>query len=373
MALPLIILFLIIYGYTLIIFLFYLEIERDTGIAEDPAVQKEGVSLVIPFKNEEKNLPGLLEDLSRQSYPAELMDIIFVDDHSVDESVSILASAQSGKEHIRCLQLPGQVSGKKKALSHGIDSALHERIIQVDADCRLGPGFIAAHMDYLEKNSADLVAGIVTTRMEGGGLLEIFDRLDILSLIGSGAGSFGLGRPMMCSGANLSYSRELYRETRPFDPQDTVASGDDMFLMIGARKLNRTLSFITSRESIVRTAPHKDLRSLLTQRIRWSSKAGLLKMPDIQMLAVLVLLSNISILLMPLWLFLYWSWWPWLAGAWLFKTLADFILLFRMTGISGSRSDLRLFLPVSLLYYPYFITVALGALFVKPEWKDTLK
>jgi cellulose synthase/poly-beta-1,6-N-acetylglucosamine synthase-like glycosyltransferase len=369
MSLPVIILLLIVYGYTLLILLFTLEIEKDPDPSMELLETRSFVSVVVPFRNEEEHLPGIVEDFTRQNYPVDKMEIIFVDDHSGDGSASILKSVIDNNVQFRCLSLSPGKTGKKNALGYGIENARHERIIQVDADCRLDPGFISAHMAFLEKHPADLVAGFVTTRMEGGNFLEVFDRLDILSLIGSGAGSFSLGRPMMCSGANLSYSRKLYRETRSFDPEDTIASGDDMFLMIGARKLGRTLSFISSRESIVRTAPQKDLRSLLTQRIRWGSKAGKLRMPDIQLLALLVVLTNISIILMPVWIILFSSWWPWLAGAWVMKTLADFVLLFRMTGICGSRRDLYMFPPVSLLYYPYFMAAVLGALWVKPKWK----
>ena len=369
MAPPLVILLIIIYGYTLIILLFYLEIEEDRDPLPDPSEISTGVSLVVPFRDEEDRLPGLLKDLAGQSFPAGLMEVLLVDDHSGDDSASIVKSVSTAKDNFHYLELPEGERGKKKALAKGILHAKHERIIQVDADCRLDPLFLAAHMHFLNKNPADLVAGMVSTRKEKGGKLEIFDRLDLLSLIGSGAGSFNLGRPMMCSGANLSYSKELFLETRPFDPEETLASGDDMFLMIGARKLGRKLLFIGKRESIVWTAPRKDLRTMLLQRIRWASKAGKLHMPDIQLLALLVVLTNISLLLMPLWVLLFTAWWPWLAGAWLVKTLADFLLLYKMTGICGSRSDLKFFFPASLLYYPYFAMVLLGSLVVKPSWK----
>jgi len=369
MALPLIILLLICYGYTLLVLLFYLEVDQDPELAEDPIKSLRSVSVVVPLKNEEDHLPGLLDDLARQSFPDELLEVIFVDDHSGDSSASILAKWTGAHARFRYLSLPPGVSGKKKALSYGIEYAEHDWIIQVDADCRLGPGFITAHMAFLEKHPSDLVAGIVTTGKGSGSFLESFERLDVLALAGSSAGSFGLGRPMMCSGANLAYSRKLHKETRSFDPENTVASGDDMFMMIGARKLGRTLSFIGNRESIVRTDPQKDLPGLIAQRIRWGAKAGGYKMPDIQLLALLVSLCNISMLLMPLWIMLFSLWWPWLAGAWLIKTLADFVLLYKMTGITGSRSDLKLFLPVSLLYYPYFLLTMLGALRGRPVWK----
>jgi cellulose synthase/poly-beta-1,6-N-acetylglucosamine synthase-like glycosyltransferase len=370
MALPVLILLLIVYGYMLLMFLFYLEIGPDPDSGRDLTEHTRGVSVVVPLRNEEDQLPGLLDDFARQSFPEELHEVIFVDDHSTDASASILAKWTVAYPRFRYLRLSPGTSGKKSALSYGIQHAEHDWIIQVDADCRLDPGFISAHITFLEEHPSDLVAGIVTTGNGNGSFMESFERLDILALAGSGAGSFSLGRPMMCSGANLAYSKKLHEETRSFDPESTVASGDDMFLMIGARKLGKTLSFITDRKSIVRTKPQKDLRSLIAQRIRWGSKTPRYKMLDIQLLALLASLCNISILLMPLWIILFSMWWPWLAGAWVLKTLADFMLLFRMTGISGSRSDLKRFLPVSLLYYPYFLVTVLGALRGRTVWKE---
>ena len=369
MALPLIILLLISYGYSLLVLLFYLEIDHDPDPPGHLPLDPRSVSLVIPVRNEEDQLPGLLEDLTRQSFPEELHEVIFVDDHSTDASASILAKWTGEYPRFRYLRLAPGTSGKKRALSHGIEHAKHDWIIQVDADCRLDPGFIYAHIAFLEEHPSDLVAGLVSTGRGNGSFMESFERLDILALAGSSAGSFSLHRPMMCSGANLAYSKKLHEETRSFDPEKTIASGDDMFMMIGARKLGKTLSFITDRKSIVRTKPQKDLRSLIVQRIRWGSKAPRYPLLDIQLLALLVSLCNFSMLLMPLWFILFSPWWPWLLGAWLIKTLADFMLLYRMTGITASRSDLKLFLPVSLLYYPYFMMTVLGALRGKVVWK----
>lgn len=370
MALPVILLLIIVYTYALLILLFYLEIDRESDNEISALKHPRNISVIIPFKNEADHLPGLLEDLAGQSYPVESREIVFVDDHSTDGSASLLASLIEGHEFVHQLTLPPGMTGKKKALAYGIEHARHDWIIQVDADCHIGPGFIAAHVSFLEQYPSDLVAGLVSTRKGKGGFLESFERLDILSLSGSGAGSFSLGRPMMCSGANLSYSKELYLETRKFDPESRIASGDDMFLMIGARRLGRSLSFNTRREAMVMTAPVKDWRALLAQRIRWGSKTGSYRMPDIQLLAVLVTLANMSILLLPLWIILYPGMWPWLAGMCFVKSLADFLLLFRVTGICGARNNLKLFLPVSLLYYPFFMLSVLGALWGKPDWKS---
>ena len=373
MALSLIIILLIIYFYTLLIILFYIEIEKDPGLNDDNPEHLRPLSIVVPFRNEAEHLHGLIEDLEVQSYPAHLWELIFVDDHSEDESASIINSLIVDTPGFNYLRLPPGKSGKKAALYEGIKKAKQHWIIQVDADCRVGPGFLSSHVLFLERHPSDMVAGLISTRKGGGSFLETFERLDMLALMGSSAGSFSLGRPMMCSGANLSYSRDLYLETRSFDPEQSTASGDDMFLMIGGRKLNRTLRYNTSRESMVETGVVKDLRRLIIQRMRWGSKTGAYRMPDIQLLALLVSLTNISILLMPLWIILFPGMWPWLTGACFAKSLADFMLLFKITGITGSRADLKMFIPVSLLYYPFFLVSMLGSLLGIKRWKKPLK
>jgi cellulose synthase/poly-beta-1,6-N-acetylglucosamine synthase-like glycosyltransferase len=302
-----------------------------------------------------------------------LWEVIFVDDHSEDGSFlklrTLLENSLLSGRGFYCLFLPPDKSGKKAALSYGIEYAKNDWIIQVDADCRIGTGFIVSHMSFLEKHPSDLVAGLVTSGRGDGNFLERFERLDLLSLSGSAAGSFGLGRPMMCSGANLAYSRELYMETRAFDPATSTASGDDMFLMIGARKLGKTLSFLMDRKSVAETRPVKDLRTLLAQRIRWGSKTTVYKMADIQWLAILVSLVNLIILFLPLWIILMAGAWPWLVGGVILKTFADFLLLYRITGATGHRIDLRLFIPASVVYYPIFAVTLVGALLGKPVWK----
>ena len=146
-----------------------------------------------------------------------------------------------------------------------------------------------------------------------------------------------------------------------------------MFLMIGARKLGKTLSFNLHPQSMVTTAPVKQWRTLIAQRMRWGAKSVRYNMPDIQLMALWVTLTNVALFMLPVWVLFYIGLWPWLTGDVVMKILSDFMLLYRMTGITGSRKDLFLFVPVSLLYYPYFLITVLGALMGKAVWKDRLK
>jgi len=329
------------------------------------------VSIVIPVRNEDPVISGLLKDLAEQTYPGEMFEVVFVNDHSNDDSCAVIESFIEGRTGFSLIHLSPGEHGKKVALSQGITSAAYEWIIQIDADCRIGANFITAHMAFLEANPSDFVAGLVTTGKGGGGFLESFERLDLLSLAGVGAGSFYYGRPMMCSGANLAYSRDLYRETRPFDPTERIASGDDMFLMIGARKLGKKLSFNPAREAMVETRPVQNLRSFIKQRIRWGTKSLHYKMPDIQLLAILVTITNLVILSLPIWIFGFPELWPWALSIWGLKTFADFLILVRVTKYTAQRRALYPFILMSLAYFLYFPAIIIGSLFKQPGWKET--
>jgi biofilm PGA synthesis N-glycosyltransferase PgaC len=368
MAFPLILL-LFVYAYSLLILIFFFEMEPDPELPTQLSEQTRSVSVIVPFRNEADHLGELVEDLLAQSITEHLWELILVVDHSDDGSAAMVDSMIVSRKTFRCLSLPADLHGKKAALKCGIQEASNDWIIQVDADCRLGPDFLSSHLRFLEKYPSDLVAGLVTTGGESGGFLESFERLDLLSLAGSAAGSFGLGRPMMCSGANLSYSRQLYMDSRPFDPVASTPSGDDMFLMIAARKLGKKLSYHTGQDAMVRTTAAGDLPSMIRQRVRWGAKSGRYAMPDIQLFALLVSLANVTMFMMPLWFVLFSEAWPWLAGGCLFKTMADFFLLYRITGVTGQGKDLRRFVPVTLLYYPFFMVTLAGILLGKPEWK----
>lgn len=328
------------------------------------------VSVVIPFRNEVTQLPHLIGDLVKQSYPEDLMQVILVNDHSDDGSKELVDSLIGSNHRFICFDMPKDKYGKKEAISHAIQHASHSWIIQTDADSRVGEHYIASHLSFLEQHPSDLVAGLVSTYHRKGSLLEIFERLDLLSLVGTGAGSFHYNTPLMCNGANLAYSRELYYQTRQFDPMEKVVSGDDMFLMIGARKLGKKISYHLSREAMVCVSPISSLAALFAQRIRWGSKTTQYRMMDIEVLAVVVAITHMLVLLIPLWLYFYLESWPWLLSAYLLKTSADFHLIYRIAGHTGQRRSLWLFLPVSLLYYFYHLGILCGILFRGVVWKE---
>jgi len=61
--------------------------------------------------------------------------------------------------------------------------------------------------------------------------------------------------------------------------------------------------------------------------------------------------------------------WKFLVPALLLKSLADFLLLKNITRLTGQNRSLRMFIPVSFIYYFYLLAVLAGTLFRPPQWK----
>lgn len=106
------------------------------------------VSVIIPARNEEKNLPLLLEDLLAQSIVP--YEIICVDDDSSDATASIAKSF--GVKVLSLYDKPEGWTGKTWACQNGADAAKGELLLFLDADVRLGRNgilrLIQAYADY---------------------------------------------------------------------------------------------------------------------------------------------------------------------------------------------------------------------------------
>lgn len=92
------------------------------------------VSVIIPARNEEHNLPLLLNDLNGQSFIP--FEIICVDDDSSDLTAQIAEA--SGARVLSLHDKPDGWTGKSWACQNGADAAKGELLVFLDADVRLG-------------------------------------------------------------------------------------------------------------------------------------------------------------------------------------------------------------------------------------------
>lgn len=98
-----------------------------------------GVSVIVPARDEEATLPGLLASLAAQdARPEEVLEVIVVDDESADRTAEIARA--HGAAVVVSAPLPAGWRGKTWACHQGAGRARGELLLFVDADTRLAAG-----------------------------------------------------------------------------------------------------------------------------------------------------------------------------------------------------------------------------------------
>jgi cellulose synthase/poly-beta-1,6-N-acetylglucosamine synthase-like glycosyltransferase len=261
------------------------EISSPDGCDSIPFAAFPEVSVIIPARNEEQNIGNLLKVLANQDFPPEKLEIIVVDDHSEDRTAAIAASFPN----VRVLELKDDNLNayKKKALEKGVAAARGSFIVCTDADCIPPTSWLSTlTRNFLLRKAAFVAAPVVLTN--NGSLLGRFQTLDFLVLQGITGAGIQQGSLAMANGANLAYPQKVFEEVEGYKGVDTLASGDDFFLVqkIAARYPNKII-YVKSPEAIVQTAAVATWKDFLQQRIRWASKSAQYK--EIRITSVLTL------------------------------------------------------------------------------------
>jgi 4,4'-diaponeurosporenoate glycosyltransferase len=114
--------------------------------------QRNPVSVIIPARDEEQNLPNLLGSLNRQNPPPE--EIIVVDDGSTDQTATLARAA--GARVIASAPLPSGWRGKAWACQQGAEAATNSTLIFMDADTRFEPDGLRAVCSAFAKQGGAL-------------------------------------------------------------------------------------------------------------------------------------------------------------------------------------------------------------------------
>jgi 4,4'-diaponeurosporenoate glycosyltransferase len=146
------------------------------------------ISVVVPARDEERNLPHLLRSLAAQT--AKPHEVLVVDDGSTDATAEVAGA--HGATVITALDRPDGWLGKPWACQTGADAATGSHLLFLDADVTLAPTAIAR-----------------LGETHGGGLLTVqphhrtdrpYEELslfpNVVALLGTGAAAIA-GRPAM--------------------------------------------------------------------------------------------------------------------------------------------------------------------------------
>jgi poly-beta-1,6-N-acetyl-D-glucosamine synthase len=308
------------------------------------------VTVIVACRNEEKNLPDLLSDLTVQDYSPGLYELIVVDDNSSDSTLKV-ASGCTEIKNLKVLRNNGQ--GKKKALRTGVMASSGQLIITTDADCRVGKNWIKTIASFEAENIAEMI--ICPVRLESGkGFLHGFQELEFLSLQGITAGTAAGGNPVMCNGANLAFMKEVY-DKYANNLHDELVSGDDVFLLHNLkREPGSRIMWLESGESTVITNGSSTFSSFLNQRARWISKTGYYSDRYTQVLAIVTFVTISLQAFLTGAAFFSETFFMILLTGLIIKSVPDIIILNNITGRYKRRNLMKWFLPAQVIY-PFYI------------------
>ncbi len=326
-------------------------------------------SIIICARNEEKHIVYCLRSITAQDYPPGNFEVILVDDASTDTTSKLATEVFQHVSFDYKIIKNDKRLGKKRSILKAMSETKHPYIITRDADTfTVSRTWLYSVSDHYATTGSDLIIAPVSIANHSG-LLWAIQAVEnnILAIFSAGTAFFK--RPFLASGANLSFTKELFIKSGSYNSHLNIASGDDVLLLEDAKKISGSnISYLKAKQAIVLTYPCFSFRSLVNQKIRWASKFKHNPNPFNFLLAIIVFLLNVGVLFsmvllpfvsekFPLQLFV------------LLKLLIDILLLFLASTFIKNKNLLWYALPVAVIYPVYACIVGLASFIVKPKWK----
>src|SRR5450631_618699 len=355
-----------------------------------PPSARTKISVLVPARNEDKNIGPCLDSLSCQSYPKDLYQVIVIDDHSTDRTWEIMESLfypDMFRMSLRLADYEPEGNGvrayKKIAIDTGIRFATGDLIVTTDADCQFHPDWLRTIAGFYEATGAKFIAAPVRigsdpadgTGQAGRGIaasfLSIFQTLDFITLQGITGASVYKRFHSMCNGANLAYEKKAFHEAGGFRGIDSIPSGDDMLLMHKIYlKYPEQVFFLKNQQAIVSTKPETSLSNFVNQRVRWASKADQYDDKRIFWVLLLVYIVNLlfgALLVAGCWNSLYW----WLLLILLLvKTAIEYPFVRSVAAFFGQQKLLVYFPAMAPFHILYTVVIGWLGKFGSYRWKE---
>ncbi len=122
------------------------------------------VSIIIPARNEERNIEGCLLSIVNQNYPN--FEVILVDDNSNDNTVQkarrVQQKIKSKFQNLKIVELkstPQDWTGKTWASEKGLSISRYDMLLFLDADCYYAKNCLLFAMSHMISKKLDVITG----------------------------------------------------------------------------------------------------------------------------------------------------------------------------------------------------------------------
>jgi len=184
------------------------------------------VSLVVAIRNEAAHIARCLDSMSRQDYPAHLLEIIVVDGDSTDETVELARRAAERDPRIQLLRNPQREM--PYALNIGIEAATGAYIGSVIGHATIPSDYVRRAVEAMERTGAWAVGG----RYVRKGATPTQRAIAIATSSPIGVGDSSHNYATTAGWAETAFPgfwrREVFDRVGPFDPHMLVNEDNEL-------------------------------------------------------------------------------------------------------------------------------------------------
>lgn len=181
-------------------------------------MDKTGVSVIIPFKNNHSEVVQIVEQIRAQDYPDDRIEIICIDNGSDVQSTIY----EELKKRFRLLQETDHPNSPYSARNRGIEASRGGILVFVDANSEIrSPNWLSSGLECMEKQSAAIAAGKVSfdfgENVTAAGIADALTSIKMKQAVEERGVAYT---------ANLFIKKELFEKVGLFE--EGVRSGGDV-------------------------------------------------------------------------------------------------------------------------------------------------
>jgi cellulose synthase/poly-beta-1,6-N-acetylglucosamine synthase-like glycosyltransferase len=352
-----------IYGLRILFFLTGFVRERRF---RDETEQWPSVSVIIPARNEEATLERCITALKGLDYPAELLQIIIVNDRSTDATGSVLDHAAASFSELMVVHRVDTTAhpnlrGKPGALQEGIDHASGDILLFTDADCAVPPGWVRSMAAPFRASSVGMVCSF--TAVEGPSFFDILQDVEWMYTQSMARAGVNHGIPLGCFGNNLAIRRNVYESLGGYE-QIPFSVTEDLALLQAVVDAGHQVIYRCREQSAVVTLPCTTFSEYVRQKQRWV-RGGV----ALGWRATIFVVSSFALWL-GLGIAIATASWTWLLALVLIRILGDHALISESLTRLGRKFRIPWIVPVVVVLFGMEIFLPLLTLRKNVVWKN---
>jgi len=262
--------FMLVYQFVLCVlgFVYSHRARSEQRRLTESSIELPRISLLIPAHNEELVLNRTLAAMSELDYPLDRLEVLVIDDASIDRTGEIADWWAERRLHFRVVHVRGdeRSGGKSSALNRGLAMARFENIAVYDADNTPDPGALRELASQLADNPhVGAVIGTFRTVNRSKNILTRMISIEGLSYQWIvQAGRWMLLRVCTLPGTNLLIRRSILDTLGGWDEQ---ALTEDAELSIQIYELGYSIKYVPY--AVTWEQEPERLSTWFRQRSRW--------------------------------------------------------------------------------------------------------